>query len=143
MMLFMNLSVLISPDVSPNTISDAIGWWDNMVKWEQGIMGLEEYRPSRFNNKLCGISYAGDGLMSASDYNTSYVETSLHDVISFKKVMQTSGYCWGPSHEVGHVHQGAINMIGCTEASNNLFSNIVVHNLGKFVTWGDGVDKMA
>ena len=143
MMLFMNLSVLISPDVSPNTISDAIGWWDNMVKWEQGIMGLEEYRPSRFNNKLCGISYAGDGLMSASDYNTSYVETSLHDVISFKKVMQTSGYCWGPSHEVGHVHQGAINMIGCTEASNNLFSNIVVHNLGKFVTWGDGVDMMA
>ena len=57
--------------------------------------------------------------------------------------METSGHCWGPSHELGHVHQGAINMIACTEASNNLFSNISVFNLGKFVTWGDGVDTMA
>ena len=142
-MLFMNRSVLISSDVCPKTITDAIGWWDNMVKWQQDIMGLEEYKPSRFNNRLCAISYEGDGLMSATNHVTSYVETCLHDVLSYEDIMETSGHCWGPSHEVGHVHQNAINMIGCTEASNNLFSNISVFNLGKFVTWGDGIDMMA
>ena len=143
MMLFMNRSLLISSDVCPNTISDAINWWDNMSMWQQGIMGLEEYIPSRFNNRQCGVSYEGSGLMSATNHVTNYVETCLHDVMSYEDVMETSGHCWGPSHEVGHVHQGAINMIGCTEASNNLFSNIVLFNLGKFVTWGDGVDVMA
>ena len=143
MMLFMNRSVLISSDVCPNTITDAIGWLDNMSMWQQGIMGLEEYLPSRFNNRQCCVSYAGDGLMSATNHVTNYVEDCLHDVLPFEDVMETSGHCWGPSHEVGHVHQGAINMIGCTEASNNLFSNIVLFNLGKFVTWGDGVDTMA
>ncbi len=143
MMYFMNREVLISPDVCPNTITDAIGWWDNMVMWQQGIMGLEEYKPSRFNNRLCAISYEGDGLMSATNHVTSYVETCLHDVLAIEDIWEESGHCWGPSHEVGHVHQNAINMIACTEASNNLFSNISVFNLGKFVTWGDGVDTMA
>ena len=142
-MLFMNRSVLISGDVCPNTITDAIGWWDDMIMWQQDIMGLEDVRPSKFNNRLCAISYAGDGLMSATNHVTSYVETCLHDVLSFEDIMETSGHCWGPSHENGHVHQNAINMIGCTEASNNLFSNISVFNLGKFVTWGDGIDMMA
>ena len=142
-MYFMNRLKLISDDICPNTITDAIGWWDDMVRWQQEIMGLEEIRPSRFNNRLCAVSYAGDGLMSASNHVTSYVEDCLHDVLPFDDVMETSGHCWGPSHEVGHVHQGAINMIACAEASNNLFSNISVFNLGKFVTWGDGVDTMA
>ncbi|MBQ5663040.1 MAG: M60 family metallopeptidase, partial [Bacteroidaceae bacterium] len=143
MMYFMNRKVMISSDVCPYTITDAIGWWDNMVKWQQGIMGLEDYKPSRFNNRLCAISYEGDGLMSATNHVTSYVETCLHDVLAIEDIWEESGHCWGPSHEVGHVHQGAINMIGCTETSNNLFSNIVVFNLGKFVTWGDGVKNMA
>ena len=142
-MYFMNRELLISDEICPNTISDAIGWWDNMIKWQQDIMGLEDVRPSRFNNRLCAVSYAGDGLMSATNHVTSYVETCLHDVLPLDDVMETSGHCWGPAHENGHVHQGAINMIACTEASNNLFSNITVFNLGKFVTWGDGVDTMA
>ncbi len=138
-MYFMNRELMISSNICPNTISDAIGWWDNMVMWQQEIMGLEDVRPSRFNNRLCAISYAGDGLMSATNHVTSYVETCLFEVLPFNKVMEKSGFCWGPSHEVGHVHQKAINMIGCTEASNNLFSNISIYKLGKFVTSGDAV----
>ena len=142
-MYFMNRSILTSSNVCPKTISDAIGWWDNMIMWQQEIMGFEDVRPSRFNNRLCAISYAGDGLMSATNHVTNYVEGCLHEVLAYNKIMESSGFCWGPSHENGHVHQGAINMIGCSEASNNLFSNISVFKLGKFVTWGDGVDMMA
>ncbi len=143
MMYFMNREVMISDNVCPNTITDAIGWWDNMVKWQQGIMGLEEYRPSRYNNRLCAVSFDGDGLMSATNHVTNYVEGCLHDVLPFEDILEESGHCWGPSHEVGHVHQDLINMIACAEASNNLFSNISVFNIGKFVTWGDGIDMMA
>ena len=139
MMYFMNRELIISSNICPNTISDAIGWWDNMVKWQHEIMGFEDVRPSRFNNLLCGVSYAGDGLMSAGYHQTNYVETCLFEVLPYKKIMEKSGFCWGPSHEVGHVHQGAINMIGCSEASNNLFSNLSIYKLGKFVTSGDAV----
>ena len=38
--------------------------------------------------------------------------------------MRQPGNIWGPSHEIGHNHQGSINVIGTTESSNNLFSNI-------------------
>ncbi|MBR5511555.1 MAG: M60 family metallopeptidase [Bacteroidaceae bacterium] len=143
MMYFMNRKVMISSDVCPNTITDAIGWWDNMVMWQQEIMGLEEYRPSRYNNRLCAVSFDGDGLMSATNHVTSYVEDCLHDVLPIEDIWEESGHCWGPSHEVGHVHQNLINMIACAEASNNLFSNISVFNLGKFVTWGDGIEVMS
>ena len=141
MMYFMNRELIISDNICPNTISDAIGWWDNMVQWQQEIMGLEDVRPSRFNNLHCAVSYAGDGLMSATWHQTNYVETCLFEVLPYKKVMEKSGFCWGPSHEVGHAHQGAINMIGCSEASNNLFSNLSVYKLGKYVTSGDAVVK--
>ncbi len=33
----------------------------------------------------------------------------------------------GPGHELGHMHQGAINWPSTTESSNNLFSNYVVY----------------
>ena len=139
---FMKRSAITASNVCPNTISDAIGWWDDMAGWQHSLMGLEDYMPSRFNNMLCGVS-TEDGFMSAGVYNQNYTESCLFEILSFEKIMETSGFCWGPSHEVGHANQGAINMIGCTEASNNLFSNISVFNLGKFVTWGSGIADMA
>ncbi len=142
MMYFMKRSAITAYNVCPNTISDAIGWWDQMVSWQHEIMGLDEYYPSQFNNMLCGVT-SEDGFMSAGAYNQHFSEGTLHEILPFKKIMETSGYCWGPSHEVGHANQGAINMIACSETSNNLFSNISVFNLGKFATWGEGISTLA
>lgn len=41
-------------------------------------------------------------------------------------VMEKDGYIWGPAHEMGHANQNVINMVGTTEISNNLFSNLAV-----------------
>ena len=41
-------------------------------------------------------------------------------------VMEKGGYIWGPAHEQGHANQNVINMVGTTEISNNLFSNVAV-----------------
>ncbi len=132
---FMELEYMIADNCCPNAISDAIGWWDSLVVWEQGIMGIEEYKPSRFNNRLCAIS-TSDGYQAAGAYNTFHVRTHIHNLLPIKNVMKNSDNGWGPAHENGHIHQAAINMIRCGEVSNNLFSNVVTYKLGKFTTWG-------
>ena len=40
--------------------------------------------------------------------------------------MERSGFMWVPAHEFGHSNQNVINMVGTTEISNNLFSNVAV-----------------
>ena len=132
---FMELEYMIKDNCCPDSISDAIGWWDNMVKWQHEIMGLEEYYPSRFNNRLCAVSIT-DGFQAAGAYETFHVRTILTNILPYRNAMKNSDNAWGPSHENGHIHQAAINMIRCGEVSNNLFSNVVTHKLGKFVTWG-------
>jgi len=132
---FMELEYMIKENCCPDSISDAIGWWDNMVKWQHEIMGIEDYYPSRFNNRLCAVSIT-DGFQAAGAYETFHVRTILTNILPFRNAMKNSDNAWGPSHENGHIHQAAINMIRCGEVSNNLFSNVVTYKLGKFVTWG-------
>ena len=50
---------------------------------------------------------------------------------------------WGPAHEIGHIHQKAINWPGCTESSNNLFSNYVLYKLGKYCSRGSELFHLA
>ncbi|MBR5593571.1 MAG: M60 family metallopeptidase [Bacteroidaceae bacterium] len=40
--------------------------------------------------------------------------------------MERSNYIWVCAHEFGHSNQNAINMVGTTEVSNNLFSNVAI-----------------
>lgn len=49
----------------------------------------------------------------------------------------------GPAHEIGHIHQKAINWPGCTESSNNLFSNYVLYKLGKYCSRGSELFHLA
>lgn len=139
---FMEREYMIADDCCPDAISDAIGWWDSLVVWEQGIMGIEEYKPSRFNNRLCAIS-TSDGYQAAGAYNTFHVRTHIKSLLPYKNMMKHSDNAWGPAHENGHIHQAAINMIRCGEVSNNLFSNVVLYKLGKFVTWGPPIGDVA
>jgi hypothetical protein len=46
---------------------------------------------------------------------------------------------WGPAHEIGHVNQNAINIVSCTEATNNLFANAQIFRTGKTTTRGNGL----
>ena len=53
----------------------------------------------------------------------------------------SGGSIWGPSHEIGHNHQASINVVGATEVSNNLFSNVNVFLHGISTTRGSTVTK--
>ena len=120
----------------PTTITDAIGWWDDMCRWQQDMMGMEEVRPSKFNNLNCAISLTS-GYQSATDYRTQYAETYIKNLLPYENMMSNGDNCWGPAHENGHVHQAAIQSVGTAEVSNNFFSNLTLFKLGRYTSRGD------
>lgn len=124
--------------VCPNTISDAIGWWDQCLEWQHELMGVNKYY-DRWNSLLMARDGYEDMYMYATSNYTYYEHSTLADILPWKTVYESPGKMWGPAHEIGHINQGTINIVSCTEASNNLFSNVQVHRVGKSTTRGAGV----
>ncbi|MBO5864777.1 MAG: M60 family metallopeptidase [Bacteroidaceae bacterium] len=123
--------------VCPNNIYESIDWWDTIVEWEKELMGATQYA-DRWNNPMLCVDGEGQ-YMFATNYYTYYEYSTLKDILPWDKVKNNPGYAWGPAHEIGHMNQGAINIVSCTEVSNNLFANVVVHRMGKSTTRGVGM----
>lgn len=113
----------------PYDILSSIELWDNMVQWQQELMGIEDVHPKQMNNHIFAISPEG-GYMWASEGRIGFVYTVLGDILR-KSYLMASRNSWGPAHEIGHVHQGAINWASTTESSNNLFSNYTIYKFGQ------------
>ena len=113
----------------PYDILSSIELWDNMIQWQQELMGIEDVHPKQMNNHIFAISPEG-GYMWASEGRIGFVYTVLGD-IQRKSYLMASRNSWGPAHEIGHVHQGAINWASTTESSNNLFSNYTIYKFGQ------------
>ncbi len=124
--------------VCPETITDAIGWWDQCVQWQHELMGADKYH-DRFNSLLMARDGYEDKYMYATSNYTYYEHGTLAEILPWKTVYENHGHMWGPAHEIGHTNQGAINIVSCTEASNNLFSNAHLFRVGKTTTRGSGV----
>lgn len=120
--------------VCPNNIYESIDWWDTIVRWQKELMGATKYA-DRWNNLMMCCD-GQDQYMYATWYYTYYAYGTLGDVLPASKVMANPGLAWGPAHEIGHMNQAAINIVSCTEVSNNLFANVVVWRIGKTTTRG-------
>lgn len=120
--------------VCPNNIYESIDWWDTIVRWQKELMGATKYA-DRWNNLMMCCD-GQDQYMYATWYYTYYAYSTLGDVLPASKVMANPGLAWGPAHEIGHMNQAAINIVSCTEVSNNLFANVVVWRIGKTTTRG-------
>lgn len=130
-------------DAAPDNILSAINLWDDIVGWEQSLMGISAKRESgEVNNHMMAISPEGS-YMWASDYYMGFVYTYLRNILLRENVMAVEDNAWGPAHEMGHVHQYAINWPMSTESSNNLFSNYVIRRLGKYKSRGKGLIQLA
>lgn len=127
--------------VNGNIVS-AIDLWDDIVGWQHELMGLEDIRPTRWNNHLFAISPEGS-YMWASDYRVAFVYTYLNNILVKDNVIAAKDNAWGPAHEIGHIHQKTINWPSCSESSNNLFSNYILYKLGKYCSRGATLDKLA
>lgn len=105
-------------------------------------MGIEDVRPSQVNNHIFAISPEGS-YMWATDYCIGFVYTYLNNILLKENVMANKDNAWGPAHEIGHIHQAAINWPGSTESSNNLFSNYILYKLGKYCSRGSELNDLA
>lgn len=129
-------------EVVKHEILSAIGLWEDIIGWQQELMGIEDVRPSLVNNHIFAISPEG-AYMWANDDRIAFRYTKLGDILLKENVMEEKDNVWGPAHEIGHVHQAAINWPSSTESSNNLFSNYTLYKLGKYCSRGLEISKLA
>ena len=121
----------------PQGIHDAIDWWEDMLHWQHDIMGVDDYVPHKCNNMACAITLDDNNTyMAATWYRTQYHVNVVYKILNFSTVITDPDYCFGPAHENGHMGQGAINVVGCTESSNGIHENLVVWKIGKYLTRG-------
>lgn len=141
-------------------ITDFLERWNRIVWAQNLTMGLESAESVAAANRLYptldnpsrGVyAYTGKDKEYASSYEdyyrmhclaigipTGYMSggwtSSNYNYGTFQAIIEgittNAGNTWGPGHEIGHQHQGPINMNGLTEVTNNLFANVCV--------WYDG-----
>lgn len=135
-MLNMDKKTLTASNCVPEKITECIGWWDTMTEWMHELMGFNmDGTLERFNNLHVARTRDEASTMSSGAYNTNYPPHTLAGMMSYEKMMNGCNF-WGPAHEIGHANQKAINMIGNTEVSNNLFSNMVLYKFGRYMSRG-------
>nr|MCR5780496.1 M60 family metallopeptidase [Bacteroidaceae bacterium] len=112
----------------PTYMVELLGEWNKIINMEYSLMGLEEF-DGYWNNLLGATDITGDSYMYATTYGTYYHQETISDVMSYAELF-AGGALWGPAHENGHIMQKYINMVGQTEVSNNVFSNVAIYNNG-------------
>ena len=135
-MLNMDKATLTASNCVPEKITECIGWWDTMTEWQHELMGFKlDGTLERFNNLHVARTRDDANTMSSGAYNTNYPPHTLASIMSYENMMNGCNF-WGPAHELGHANQKAICMIGTTEISNNLFSNMVLYKFGRYMSRG-------
>lgn len=140
------------------SMKKSICWFDSVAVWEKNLMGMTEevasgkkagypwyltggeaIYPLYYNNP----NFAIEGEASDAGYaNSSSYRTSYNGIDCIKKCLDATNATmddWCAGHEVGHNNQQAINLEGCTEASNNVFSNFVRYLGGLHTSTGSSL----
>ena len=129
-------------EVVQRKIMPTLNFWNDIIKWEQELMGIENIQPTQMNNHILAISPEGS-YMWGGERRIAFAKSTLYKILIPEKVMSEKDNVWGPAHEIGHVHQGAINWASSTESSNNIFSNYVLYKLGKYCSRGLEISVLA
>ena len=132
--------------VFPKTIDKSICWFDSVAVWEKELMGMcesvasgkkagypwyltggEAIYPIYYNNPNFAIEGEPEdaGYANSVPYRTSY--NGIDCIKNCLNALNSNMDDWCAAHECGHNNQQAINLEGCTEASNNVFSNFVCY----------------
>lgn len=121
----------------PDEMEGLMRVWDKIPENEESYMGVEDFEGRYRNVWNCfSIDY---NYMFATTYGTYYNNSTLPTIMNYYNMTHMGegnegGAMWGPSHEMGHNHQASINIVGTTESSNNLFSNINLFEQGLSTT---------
>ena len=70
--------------VCPSTITDAINWWDDLVKFEHKLMGADKYY-DRWNDLIMARNGVGSYMYATQGY-TYYENSTLSEILPWKEV---------------------------------------------------------
>ncbi|MCR4941117.1 MAG: leucine-rich repeat protein [Treponemataceae bacterium] len=143
----------------PQSIEKSIRWFDSLTVREKELMGFcqsvasgqrageplyltggDAIFPIYYNNPNFAIegSSTDGGYANSSTYRTSYNSEKCVEK-SFDVSLENHDD-WCAAHECGHNNQAAINLEGCKEVSNNLFSNIITFTDGTTTSKGESIE---
>ena len=125
----------------PETITDAINWWDDMLRWDHEVMGWDKgIYGVKFNNLHCAITLDDNKTyMASTAYRTQYHVKQIYKILNYNNLMSNHDNVWGPGHEVGHFNQASIEVMGTSEFSANFYANLTMHKMGKYMSRGDTI----
>ena len=139
-------------------VNKVIDEWDNIMMWQRFMLGVldeattkdpEKNAISPYSDGKLVVDYTGSDAYGYSDYynvhglslgvgynymfggwrHCGYNYNTMESIIV--NMLTSAGSHWGPGHEIGHQHQGLLNLNGLTEVTNNLFSNVVLWYFGE------------
>lgn len=121
------------------TITDAINWWDDMLRWDHELMGWDKgIYGVKFNNLHCAITLDDNKTyMASTAYRTQYHVKQIYKILNYNNLMSNHDNVWGPGHEVGHFNQASIEVMGTSEISANFYANYTMYKMGKYMSRGD------
>lgn len=128
-------------EVIPKKILPALNLWNSFVELQQELAGFDAAILSQMNNHIFAMSPEGN-YMWANDERIAFARSTLSQILIPEKVL-TERNMWGIVHELGHVHQNAINWPSCTESSNNLFANYALYKLNNYCSRGAEISQLA
>ncbi len=100
-------------------MGELIKEYDNIIRQEQLMLGLEKYNRQPKNHMLGRVIW--DGNMHADGWGAAFHDNTMTDLANPTKLRKSN---WGVAHEFGHVNQvrPGMNWVGTTECTNNIYS---------------------
>ena len=122
-----------------SSVVDMVNVWKNLSEWEDELIGRSDTQGQTTYGQYCNnvtsvTSLPGYGSPHASHYGTFYYDYSHNAIFNANALMTVADNMWCIAHEQGHNRQGPINMVGNTEISNNLFSNVAIYKQGRYTS---------
>ena len=140
----------------PKTIDSSIEFFDSATVWMHSLMGIRAEVANGERNCAPYYMSGGDAIaplyynnpnfaIQAGPNDNSYANSTWYrtmyslDAVRYSFCVDQSSMDggWVVGHEGGHNNQGAINLEGSTEGSNDLFSNLCCFLFGRTITRGE------
>jgi len=124
---------------SKGELTEMLEYWQGVQDMEDDLfnrasLGGANYEYCNNVHSVTTIGNSGDGLLYAYT-NGIYFSPEQHNrLFNNKLIREGSDNLWASAHELGHHRQGQINMVGNTEISNNIYSNVAVYQQGRYTS---------
>lgn len=124
---------------SKGKVVGMLNYWQSIQDMEDELfnrasIGGENYAYCNNVHSVTTVGNSGDGSLYASTYGI-YFSPEQHDRLFNYDLFRLGGdNLWASAHELGHHRQAPINMVGNTEMSNNIYSNVAVYQQGRYTS---------